>query len=154
MAPQAVLLLALPRLPTATPLSPHARPPRLAAQAGAVSLPVSSVYHAGAAQAGAPCRLLSRRLGLLSYGVYLWNVLIFEAMLRTIDRAWRLERPLEIGLAVGLAATALTLPVAAPTERRVERPCIGLKHRLTATRQPGSATLRDGPASPRARSRA
>lgn len=147
-------LLALPCLLAATLLLPHAWPLRLLLQAGAVSLLVGWVYNAGAAQAGALCRPLSQWLGLLSYGVYLWNVPIFEVMLRLIDPALRLEWPLEAGLAVGLATTALTLPIAALSERWVERPCIGLGHRLTSTRLPGSATPRGGHAPRRARSRA
>lgn len=102
---------------------------RLPLQGGAVSLLVLCVYHTRAARAGMLCRPLWQWLGRLSYGVYLWNVPIFKAMLRSIGPAL--------------------------SERWVERSCIRLSQTLRMETQPlGSVTPPGGHAPRRARSRA
>ena len=100
-------------------------------QAAAVSALVGWTYVAPPRHVGALCRTVSQRLGRVSFGVYLWNVPIFEALLRACDPSLRSQRPLELGLLIGLATAALTLPIAALSERWLERPFIGLARRLT-----------------------
>lgn len=115
-------------------LLPHGTPLRLALQIGAVSVLVGWVYVAGENRAGMLRHPLSQWLGRVSFGVYLWNVPIFEAMLRAADPSLRSERPLELGLLVGMTAAALALPLASMSERWVERPFIHLGRRLTRPR--------------------
>ena len=112
-------------------LLPHGALLRLGLQAVAVSLLVGWVCSADANRVSILRHPLSQRLGRVSFGVYLWNVPIFEAMLRAADPGLRLERPLELGLLVGAAAAALTLPLAFLSERWLERPFTRLGRRLT-----------------------
>ena len=112
-------------------LLPHGALLRLGLQAAAVSLLVGWVCSADANRVSILRHPLSQRLGRVSFGVYLWNVPIFEAMLRAADPGLRLERPLELGLLVGAAAAALTLPLAFLSERWLERPFTRLGRRLT-----------------------
>lgn len=73
----------------------------------------------------------SRLLGRISYSFYLWNVPIFTVMLYLAGGRLATAHPLEIGLAVGAAATLVTIPLAHLSERWLERPCIALGRALT-----------------------
>lgn len=111
---------------------PQAGSVRLLLQIALVSLFVAHVHHARAHRLDVLHRPVSQHLGRLSYGVYLWNVPIFEAMVRLTDPALRADHALGWGLAIGVSAAVLTLPLAAVSERWIERPCIALGRRLTA----------------------
>lgn len=67
-------------------------------------------------------------LGRISYGFYLWNVLFLNMMgsLRARHPPGWTAHPVEAGLVYALLVTAMTLPIAAVTERWVERPGIRL----------------------------
>ncbi len=97
---------------------------------------VASVYHG---QGEGLARLLSGRflgfLGRVSYSLYLLNVPVLWLALLLLDgtgfgRGW----PLEGGLLLGTAVAAATLPLAALSERYVERPGIRLGAALLARR--------------------
>jgi peptidoglycan/LPS O-acetylase OafA/YrhL len=89
---------------------------------------------------------LSRLLGRLSYSLYLWNVLVFWILLALVGEPLDRAYPLPVGLAVGAAATLVTLPLAALSERWLERPCIALGRTLSR-RQPARSLAPTGTAS-------
>ena len=97
-----------------------------------------------AAPGGAAGRLLeaapSRFLGRISYSFYLWNVPVFAIMLALVGIQLASAHPLQVGLAVGMAATLVTFPLAHLSERWLEQPCIALGRALTRRAR------RDGPA--------
>lgn len=141
--PRLVPWLALPVLFAALAFLPHAGAVRLLLQIALVSLLVAHVHHARPHRPGVLHRPVSQWLGRLSYGVYLWNVPIFEAMVRLTDPAPRADHALGWGLAIGAVAAVLTLPLAAVSERWIERPCIEWGRRLTA--RPAAAARPAGP---------
>ncbi|MBV9750423.1 MAG: hypothetical protein JO157_16580, partial [Acetobacteraceae bacterium] len=114
---------------------------RFLLQAALVTVAVGWV---AAAPGGAARRLLeapsSRFLGRISYSLYLWNVPVFGIMLALVGSQLANAHPLQIGLAVGAAATAVTIPLANLSERWLEQPCIALGRALTRR------TRRDAPA--------
>ncbi len=64
----------------------------------------------------------SLRLGRLSYSLYLWNVVVFELLLALLPGRLASQHALALGVAVGMLAIGLTLPLAAVSERVLERP--------------------------------
>lgn len=141
--PRLVASLALFGLFAALAFLPHASPVRLLLQVVLVLLLVAHVHHARPHRLDVLYRPVSQRLGRLSYGVYLWNVPIFETMVRLTDPAPRADHALGWGLAIGASTAVLTLPLAAVSERWIERPCIELGRRLTA--RPAAAATPAGP---------
>lgn len=74
----------------------------------------------------------SQYLGRISYSLYLWNVPISLMLLSAIGLDVARQHPLEIGLLLGLAAFAITIPLAHVSERWLEQPSIRLGHALAA----------------------
>jgi peptidoglycan/LPS O-acetylase OafA/YrhL len=109
-----------------------------------VGLVTVAVGWVSAAPGGAVRRMLeapvSRFLGRISYSFYLWNVPVFTIMLFLVGLQHAKAHPLEIGLAIGAAATLVTIPFAYASERWLEQPCIALGRALTRR------TRRGGPA--------
>lgn len=100
-----------------------------------VALVTVAVGWVSAAPGGIVGRVLeaapSRFLGRISYSLYLWNVPVFTIMLALVGAKLATAHPLEVGLAVGAAATLVTIPLAHLSERWVEQPCIALGRALT-----------------------
>ena len=98
-------------------------------------LVTAAVGWVSVAPGGAVGRVLeappSRFLGRISYSFYLWNVPVFEIMLAVVGFRLANAHPLQVGLAVGVAATLITIPLAHLSEHWLERPCIALGRALT-----------------------
>ncbi len=107
-------------------------PLRLAAMLVAVPVLVALAGTAGPGVVDRVLRApLSQLLGVLSFSLYLWNVPVFELLIALVGPATASAHPLATGLGVGAMATLLTLPVAALSERWIERPGIRLGQVLT-----------------------
>lgn len=78
-----------------------------------------------------------QHLGRISYSLYLVNVL-FLLIIWSIAGNWVIyqQRPLEVGLLVGLAATMLSIPVSTLLERYVEQWGIKMGRKLSLSREP------------------
>ena len=66
-----------------------------------------------------------RRLGRVSYGLYLWHLLVFSAVRRWVDPAVPVVPRLLLALAISAGCTAISWTV-------VERPALRMKRRFTA----------------------
>lgn len=102
------------------------------------------------AAGGWPRRVLSWRwlgaLGLISYGIYLWQGSWVEQLGRWGARGWVAGEPF---LVVVVLTTVLTVATAAVSYRLVERPLMRLKHR-SGSAGPGRRHTAGDPASARA----
>lgn len=76
-------------------------------------------------------------LGRVSYSLYLVNVL-FLLIIWSIVGNWTIyqQRPLEVGLLIGLFATAFSLPISSFLERHVEQWGIRMGRKLSISRAP------------------
>lgn len=94
---------------------------------------------------------VSNYLGRISFSLYLWNVPILELILFLLHPALAIAYPLEVGLVTGIAAVAITVPIAHLSERWLERPCIRAGRWLTERRgRPWQALAEPGKIAPHA----
>lgn len=89
-------------------------------------------------------------LGIISYSLYLFNVLFLEIIqdrLRTYPMA--VAHPVEFGIVAAIVIIALTIPVAYWSVRFIERPSIWLGRQLTRGRTSTAVAPDNQPSTPR-----
>lgn len=115
-------------------LVPHGALSGAFVQGAAGALLVGALRHGGAGRLGG---LLSSRLscffGRISYSYYLLNVMVLNIVLAVLPRVFPVsaDDALPFGLLAGGVALLLTLPLAALSERWIERPSIQAGRWLT-----------------------